>query len=65
MARATKPVLFTMTESTLQRLEELACLTGSSRSKALSDLIWDTDIPQQRKGGSIYGKRQRQKRKKQ
>lgn len=44
MARTTKNVTFTLMPDTIQRLEQYASEHHSSKSKAITDLIWAAKV---------------------
>lgn len=53
MASKVKKVTVTMTPDTIERLEQLAYETHSSKSKAITDLIWAAKVKNTNVRGQI------------
>lgn len=53
MAITTKKITITLTFDTIERLEQLAFETHSSKSKAITDLIWAAKVKNQNVRGQM------------
>ena len=53
MAITTKKITITLTFDTAERLEQLAFKTHSSKSKAITDLIWAAKVKNQNVRGQM------------